>query len=415
MKLAALALLLFAAAPPRPEPRYLRYERAVQTQKAAQSCAPLDAQVFEKASPGLADVRLYTGEREVPYAVRTAEVPASASRLILPLNAGVRGGRTEFDAAMPAVTYTDVELQITGQNFQAKVDVSGSQTPVGSSTRHVGTYTIFDLTREKSGRNTVLHLPVSDYRYLHFAIDGHIAPDAVTGITVMAAPIGPEPAYTTVAQSNMAIQSGRATTLTFTVPAHVPVDRVLFQPGGSPVQFVRSVNVMVTSAARGQDDEQLFQPTNFTGTLTRLQDTRDGQVFHQENDAVSTSGWAFGGAQTWTVVVDNGDDQPLQLGAVRLQMLQRELCFGAAGAGAYLLRYGDPALEEPRYDYVLQASGQSGAAAATLGPERANPAWVPRPDDRAFTERHPLLLWIALIVIVVLLGAVALRSRPRRE
>ena len=144
----------------------------------------------------------------VPYAVRTAEVPASASRLILPLNAGVRGGRTEFDAAMPAVTYTDVELQITGQNFQAKVDVSGSQTPAGSNARHVGTYTIFDLTREKSGRNTVLHLPVSDYRYLHFAIDGPIAPDAVTGITVMAAPNGPEPAYTTVAQSNMAIQSG---------------------------------------------------------------------------------------------------------------------------------------------------------------------------------------------------------------
>jgi hypothetical protein len=37
-------------------------------------------------------------------------------------------------------------------------------------------------------------------------------------------------------------------------------------------------------------------------------------------------------------------------------------------------------------------------------------AWRPRPDERPFTEKHPILLWIALIVVIALLGAVAFRS-----
>jgi hypothetical protein len=45
-----------------------------------------------------------------------------------------------------------------------------------------------------------------------------------------------------------------------------------------------------------------------------------------------------------------------------------------------------------------------------LGAETANPAYQPRPDLRPFTEKHPALLWMALILVMVLLGAVAIRS-----
>ena len=414
MKLAAFVLLLFAAAAPKPEQRYFRYERAVTAPKAGQNCVALDAGVFANAAPGLADVRLYLGDTEVPFAIRTAEAPAAASRPLLPLNAGIRAGRTEFDAAMPAGTYSDVELEITAQNFQAKVDVSGSQTAGSGDTRRVGTYTIFDLTREKSGRSTVLHLPLSDFRYLHFAIDGPVAPDTISGITILPAANAPEPAYTTVSQSTITIQQGRATTLTFPVPAHVPVDRVLFQPGGSPAHFSRAVTVRVVPAAAAQAEDEQAGPMSYTGTLLRLQDTRDGESFHEENFSVNTPGRVFETPQTWTVAVDNGDDQPLHLGTVQLQMLQRELCFESAAAAGYVLRCGDAALGAPQYDYALQVSRRPGALTAALGPEQANPAWVARPDERAFTERHPLLLWAALVAVILLLAIVALRSRPRR-
>ena len=112
----------------------------------------------------------------------------------------------------------------------------------------------------------------------------------------------------------------------------------------------------------------------------------------------------------WTVSIENGDDTPLRLQSVRLQMLERNLCFEAEAGGSYALYYGDPALEAPRYDYATLFTLQANAAQITAGPEELNHAYQPRPDARPFTEKHPALLWVALAVVIALLGAIALRS-----
>ncbi|HTP25185.1 MAG TPA: hypothetical protein VMK12_05915, partial [Anaeromyxobacteraceae bacterium] len=78
--------------------------------------------------------------------------------------------------------------------------------------------------------------------------------------------------------------------------------------------------------------------------------------------------------------------------------------------GKYVLYYGDPALSAPRYDYATLFTEEPGAARATLGPELENPEYRPRPDERPFTERHPALLWVALVLVIALLGGIALRS-----
>jgi hypothetical protein len=56
---------------------------------------------------------------------------------------------------------------------------------------------------------------------------------------------------------------------------------------------------------------------------------------------------------------------------------------------------------------------QPDAGKAALGTELANAAFMPRPDERAFTERHPALLWAALVLVILLLGAIALSSLKR--
>ena len=73
---------------------------------------------------------------------------------------------------------------MTAHDFIATVVVSGSQTETGSAETKLGTYTIFDLTRQKLGRSTVLHLPESDFRYLHFRVVGPISPDNIAGLSV---------------------------------------------------------------------------------------------------------------------------------------------------------------------------------------------------------------------------------------
>ena len=91
-------------------------------------------------------------------------------------------------------------------------------------------------------------------------------------------------------------------------------------------------------------------------------------------------------------------------------MLERKLCFEAAGAARYTLYYGDPALAAPQYDYATFYTAQADAAQANAGPEEPNPIYQPRPDERPFTERHPALLWSALVLVIVLLGGIALRA-----
>jgi hypothetical protein len=119
---------------------------------------------------------------------------------------------------------------------------------------------------------------------------------------------------------------------------------------------------------------------------------------------------AFDAPAKWTVTIENGDDAPIQLASVRLKMLERNLCFEASAAAGYSLYYGDSALAAPRYDYAALFTLQANPAQANAGPEKLNPDYHARPDSRPFTERHPVLLWAALVFVILLLGAVALRS-----
>ena len=269
--LAALCLLLFAAAAP--EIRYFQFERpvAMPAQSAGQTCAVIDPEIFSHATAGLADLRLYQGATETPYVLRAAAPVASTSQSLPVLNLGKSGNQTVFDAAMPAGSYTDLQLNIDGQNFLATVAVSGSQTQTSASRTKLGSFTIFDLTQQRLGRSTVLHLPQSDFRFLHFQIAGPIAPQNVTGLSVMEVPAS-QPKYVTVAQTATGTQKGRDSVFEFTVPARAPVDRIVFVPGAQPSSFSRDVQVKVLPVARppANDSAEPPQPVTATGNILRV-------------------------------------------------------------------------------------------------------------------------------------------------
>jgi hypothetical protein len=110
------------------------------------------------------------------------------------------------------------------------------------------------------------------------------------------------------------------------------------------------------------------------------------------------------------VAIENGNDTPLPLTAIRLEMRQRKICFDAPAAQPLTLFYGDPALTAPQYDYERLFSLSGVTRAAQLSPEQLNPAYRDRPDSRPLTDRHPHLLWIALLVVICILAIVAIRS-----
>ena len=114
------------------------------------------------------------------------------------------------------------------------------------------------------------------------------------------------------------------------------------------------------------------------------------------------------------VAVENGDDVPLPLAGVRLEMRQRQLCFDGPGPDATTeLYYGDKGLAAPVYDYARLFTPGDAAREAVLQPERVNAGHVEVIEKKRLTERHPELLWIALLIMVGALGMVAFRSAKK--
>jgi hypothetical protein len=412
MKVSA-AVLLLAMAVASPDPRYFRYQRPIQ-HSSGQSCLVLEPGIFAHAAPQLADLRLYRDGAETPFAVRVAASAEAAPKTIAPLNIGLRGGQTVFDASLPDSPYSDIQLTVAARDFIATVAVTGSQTQAGGAETKLGSYTIFDLTRQRLGRSTMLHLPVSDFRYLHFRIIGPLGPESVNGLTVGRPPASP-PAYSAVAQTSRFEPKGRSSIFTFVVPAHVPVERIAFTPGTSPAQFSRDVSIAVSavSAPPSIDAPQPPPPVNSYGNILRVHSLQNGRQIDEERLAIDAPWVDLSTPAKWTITIDNGDDAPLSLESVQLQMLERTLCFEAESNANYWLAYGDPALSAPRYDYATLFAAQANAAQIAAGPEQPNAGYQPRPDDRPFSERHPALMWVALAVVIALLGGIALRTaRP---
>src|SRR5262249_24811336 len=114
------------------------------------------------------------------------------------------------------------------------------------------------------------------------------------------------------------------------------------------------------------------------------------------------------------VVVDNGDDAPLGIRAITPQSYERRIYFEPGGRSALRLYFGDPQFEAPVYDYAKMFREAADAAPARLGAAISNSAFIPRADDRPWSERHPSVLWIAMIAAVAVLAALAVRGLVAR-
>jgi hypothetical protein len=406
-----LLLLLLIA---QPDQRYFHYTRQLrmpsqQSASSQQTCAVIDPALYAHAAPQLADLRLYRDGREVPYVIADNVSTTEAYPKNQPLNLGLRNGKTVFDVKMPGGPYTDIWLDIDPavQDFVLSVDVSGKEDLSSTEATHLGSYTIFDLTQQKLGRSTVLHLPPSTFAYLHFSIEGRLKPTAVESLTYATTTAQTSPQTIVVAETARVTQLERTSVVNFDLLANVPVDSIRFVPSASSGNFHRQVEVSVEPVNKQPGVSPL---TAASFDILRYHGAQNGKRIDEEqlNEVVQNQDRL--GATRWTVTIQNGDDQPIAFDSVRLEMAVHRLCFDAAAGAGYVLYYGDQALSAPQYDYSSFFHADKEAAQAAFGPEEINSQFIPRPDERPFTEKHPALLWLALVLAVAVLGSVALRT-----
>jgi hypothetical protein len=445
MKLWLLTFLFWQMTPaneppvaPSAHPDTMRFERAIQVPRGAgQACAVLDGAIYSHAAPSLADMRIFpatsaTGNKhEVPYAVTLSEAVTQETQPATLLNLGARDGKIEFDLEMPQRAYTDVVLDLDPaiQDFLATATVTGSDALGSSGTRtELGEFTLFDLTSQHLSRDTTLPLAESTFRYLHVTMSMANAPGARPASTARFAPAMVEGAetppsreaqtlYTTVAETSSITTVGRESRATFALPPRVPVEqvRIILAPSFKG-NFSRDVRITALADAKDavSGDDRTPLPETVSGTILRVHATEAGREIHSEELGIpAILGANLQSPAKVEVAIENGDDQPLPIAAIRLEMRQRELCFDASEAATapLALYYGDAKLQGPVYDYERLFVSADKPLTAQLGPEIPNSHYrTPTEAPQPFTERHPEVLWLALIAVICALGTVALKA-----
>ena len=443
MKSALLALLLWQVASP-PQPTYpnFRYQRTI-TPPAhpSQTCAILDPALFPHAGPSLRDLRLFQDAIEIPYVITLSEPQQPDSDPAQIRNLGLRHRDLVFDLEMPHRPYTDVVLDLAAHNFLATATVSGTRDPSYTHQTSLGAYTLFDLTAQHLSRTTTLPLQETDLPYLHIELalsptPGTPAPTPqvllkmLQGVTVPPSRDA-QSLYTTAAMATSFTQRNRQTLASFHLPERIPIERVSFDLAPAfKSNFSRDVHIAdhPNTAPNTASDADRMQPkdalarSNFidldpdsseilSGTISRVHLLQAGRDLREQQLSLpATLGSNMQTPATVQVTVDNGDDTPLPLTAIRLEMRQRKLCFNPRSLSPVTLFYGDPELNAPQYDYARLWTPSPTLHTAQLGPEQLNPAYRLPPDNRPLTERHPRLLWLALLAVLCLLAAIAIRS-----
>ncbi|MEO7030026.1 MAG: hypothetical protein ABI147_11555 [Acidobacteriaceae bacterium] len=404
-------------------PKHFQFQRVLNAPAGAngQACAVLDAAVYGHSDGRLDQLRIYSDGHEVPYARTESGEVGQQEEPARVMNLGRKGAAIVFDLAMPQRAYTEVVLDLAGKDFYAIAKVSGADW-IGARRTDLGQFVLFDLRSRRLSRSTTLALQESSFAVLHVEMTVMRAPggDAKTlGPGMVRGAVVPpsreaQRLYTTVAETGTIIVKGRESLARIDVAAHVPVERVSFvlQP-----DFAKNFSREVRAAARSSLTQDSSDADIVSGEIrrVRLPVNATGEEIRSEQFSVEALLAAnLRSDAVVDVAVENGDDAPLPLRAVQLQMRQRKICFDAQRGAQYVLRYGDvEPVRSPVYNYARLFRASATAAAATLGPETPNPQFRRETRRRSYKERHPEVLWVALLIAIGVLGTVALHNARR--
>jgi hypothetical protein len=362
-----------------------------------QNYVPLDTDVFAHARPDLTDVRIYDGQAQVPYVlVRQSGGSSTQESHAKLLNLGSVAGRTEFDVDTSGFDeYDRVRLQLDAKNFINSAQMEGRRAPNDKSGTSLGTSTLYDFTKEGLGSNFTLKFSAASFPYLHVRLASGIRPDEVKG-AYLSSFSETKAAWTNAGQCNPASAQAKATVYQCAISTGMPVERVTFSIPASSVNFNRTV---VLSDEHGNE----FQRS----AISRVRMNRGGQTVTSEDLDIDLYARS---ANQINITIENGDDPPLPIETVKPLSVERRLYFDPKRKTSLQLYYGDPKLEAPSYDYAKFFQQSADAVVAQLGPAQANPQYAGRPDDRPWSERHTFVLWAAMVLAVVVLGALAIKG-----
>lgn len=385
------------------------------------ACVLLDGEVFAHAAATLSDVRLFdaSGKVEIPYAVTLSSSAGSTDNAAVVDTVFKTPGQLTFDLQMPARPYSAVDLTLNARNFVASAHVTGLRSRNDAHPVFLGDFTLYDLTNRRLGSDTHLSIAESMFPELKIALVLRPAGSPVFSAApaILSAQIPPDrqeqTLYSSVAENSELTQASHQSVATFQVAAHIPVERVTFTVDPEEkTSFSRGISIAARPS--GADGVAGIPPETLSGEISRVHlDLAGDRIAH---DSLSVPAILASNAQSPArvqVAIEDGDQPPLKIQQIRLEMRQRKLCFPATAGSTLTLAYGSPTAQAPVYDFARSFNASVPAGQAMLMQERTNTFYVSPAKSRTRFNRSPAFLGLSILLAVCLLAVIAYRALHR--
>jgi len=362
---------------------------------------PLDAEALAGVR-SLSEYRVVEdGRVEAPYQMvleegRTETRPVRAEIISKGASTSAQTMEVLLDLGDESRLANRLGLKLSGDNFRAKVLLEGLTEP-GRAGMRLGE----ELVYRHEGRfeQDQVVIPPHDQRYLRLTVStlqGKLP--TLTGVAAAA--------EVTVARrlervpATMARREDRAARATL---VDLDLPRLTWDLAEARFEipqsaFDRPVSVFSSRSAQARPPEEEYGWA-LSGKLRRVRD-----------DQAVTLPLAVEAARHLRIRIENGDDRPLPISAVELWRTRRGLVFRAEPGRSYDLWYGRPGAPAPVYDIARLplTTTPDRLPLASLGPARTMPLRPPPPAP--WSERHPVVFWAVLALVILLMAWVILRA-----
>ena len=390
-------------------------EREIAVPAPGRVVVTLDGPVYERARADLGDLRVVDAAgADVPYLLERVE-----EERLLPEQSPMIGNRVfhrgqearaTLDFGRPALK-SQITLRLSGDNFRRRVKVEGrARTDPEWATLTDSAY-VFAVPGPAAARYETVSLPENDFPLLRVTV--FHGPDDPEKIEILGASTRP-------VERRRPREMPLVPRLTRTEDAAAH-ETILTLDLGARYQPLRGVSVDVSDPAffRGVIVETRIDPPPLregeSAPPLAWRYVGECAIYRYEESGAVREGLRLdvtGRERVVRLRVRNRDDRPLAVRGATVFVPVERLAFEAKPGGQYRLRYGDPRLAPPTYD-LTRTGGDPALFAARAEPAallapRAMP--VAPPPAPPWTERNPVLLWIGLLAVVTVLGAVTWRA-----
>ena len=346
-----------------------------------QNFVVLDEHVWMHARRDLADLRLYAGDSEVPYALILERGSISAQRAattLLDMGRAKNGTSNGTQTGTQTETHFVVEVQGLAQcdqiqlklvdiwDFVSPARVEGIDSETQEKGEDLGGSALFDFTHEFLGADSTIKFRATKHRFLRVYLE-KIAPEKITGAVVINSQIH-NSAFTPDSGDLPISQDGSSTVLTWDDSKNEPVARIVLQIDPSETNFARGIQVLTPTGA-----------TITNASIRRVHIVRNGILVQTETVAIDLPD------EVWVpfrVLIENGKDAPLKITSAKAYAYERRVYFDPIGSTALNLYYGYQMLRPPSYGYSEDFHPDDNAAIASLSNEMSSPEYREQPGPR---------------------------------